>query len=66
MKRSALWIACATLAGLISLSSAHSQSESRPPDSEVAEMRVYSPKEIKWQKGPASLPGISPLPPSGM
>ena len=56
MKRSALWIACATLAGLIFLSSARSQSDSRPLDSELAEMRVYSPTEIKWQKGPASLP----------
>jgi hypothetical protein len=58
MKRKEIGLSTAVLAGFTIMSYANSQdtSNSRPAESELTPMQVYAPKEIKWRKGPASLP----------
>jgi quercetin dioxygenase-like cupin family protein len=53
--RKAKWIASVAFVGLLALVTAGAQ-DTRPQESESGEMRVYPPGEIKWRKGPESLP----------
>lgn len=57
MKRFRFFIAATLLGGLAVLSTAWSQSQdSRPEPAELNDMQVYSATEVKWKKGPESLP----------
>ena len=58
MKRMTLIVAAVAAGGLSLLSGIASEHKpaSRPESSELHEFGVYDPKQIKWKKGPASLP----------